>query len=431
MSPRDAGRRGLRSSAAVRHGLATTTCGSGPPVLLVHGFAGFKESWGSLPEAIASGGRAAVAVDLPGWGESPAPRRAPHSAAWYATRLAPLLDDLGPAIVIGHSLGAQAAVRVAVRRPDLVRGLLLVSPQVVRRAQTGWRPRVPSDWAALPLVGPLAIRLLVGVLARDDARLVKGFTVTVADPDRWRDDPAALALLADATRRFRATDARVWSRALHRGLRTDLRRAARGLRVPTTILTGEQDRIEAPEAVRRRTSSPRAARSPTHRSRVGRPPRRPRAVRGGAPASQLELVRPTGSRRSSRTIDDIARNSCPTATGRSVDARGSRRVELPARTRGGETDADVDLARGCRGPTRGSTASMSEDASRGPMNRRGARPDRARQPRRPFGGPVERCQAAVGPGRERRGGGVRRGRARAPRRRSAAAPLPIARRASR
>ena len=293
----------------MRHGLATTTCGSGPPVLLVHGFAGFKESWGSLPEAIASGGRTAVAVDLPGWGESPAPRRAPHSAAWYATRLAPLLDDLGPAIVIGHSLGAQAAVRVAVRRPDLVRGLLLVSPQVVRRAQTGWRPRVPSDWAALPLVGPLAIRLLVGVLARDDARLVKGFTVTVADPDRWRDDPAALALLADATRRFRATDARVWSRALHRGLRTDLRRAARGLRVPTTILTGEQDRITKPP-----TADLLAASIPDARlvrlSGVGHLPQLE------APGRVVE------------TIDDIARHAPPprAGVGRAGRAGPSRRA---------------------------------------------------------------------------------------------------------
>jgi len=236
----------VRSFAAVRHGLATTTCGSGRPVLLVHGFAGFKESWGAVPTAIAATGRTAVAVDLPGWGESPAPRRAPHTAPWYASRLAPLLDDLGPTVVVGHSLGCQAAVQVAVRRPDLVHGLVLVSPQVVRRAQTGWRPRVPSDWAALPLIGPLAIRLLVGVLARDDARLVRGFTVTVADPTRWRDDADALALLAEATRRFRATNARVWSMALHRGLRTDLRRTAGGLRVPTTILTGSRDRITKP-----------------------------------------------------------------------------------------------------------------------------------------------------------------------------------------
>ena len=296
----------------MHHGIATTARGSGPPVLLVHGFAGFKESWGALPDAIASSGRTAVAVDLPGWGESPAPRRAPHSAGWYATALAPLLDDLGPAVVVGHSLGAQPAVQIAARRPDLVRGLLLVSPQVVRRAQAGWRPRVPSDWAALPVVGPLAIRLLVGVLARDDARLVRGFTVTVADPDRWRNDPVALELLADAARRFRATDERVWSRALHRGLRTDLRRTARKLRVPTTIVTGEQDRITKP-----RTADLLAAASPG--ATIVRLP-------GVGHLPQLEAPNRIGE-----AIDDLARHGVPPPAGADGAGRAGRTRRPPER----------------------------------------------------------------------------------------------------
>jgi pimeloyl-ACP methyl ester carboxylesterase len=234
----------------MRHGLATTNAGEGPPVLLVHGLGGFKESWGRLPGLIADNGRRAVAVDLPGWGESPAPGSAPHSPRWYAARLAPLLADLGPAIVVGHSLGCQASVRLAVARPDLVRGLVLLAPQVVRRAQRGWRPRVPSDWAALPVIGPLATRLLFSRLREDDARLTRAFTVVVGDQELWDDHAEALALLEEAKRRFRESSPRVWGRALGHGLREDLRRSARRLTRPTTVVEGERDRITKPPFAR-------------------------------------------------------------------------------------------------------------------------------------------------------------------------------------
>jgi len=220
--------------------------GEGPAVLLVHGLGGFKESWGRLPDLIAGNGRRAVAVDLPGWGESPGGRGAPHSSRWYARRLSPLLDEIGPAIVVGHSLGAQSCVRLAIRRPDMVRGLVLLAPQVVRRAQTGWRPRVPSDWAALPVIGPLATRLIMSRLREDDARLTRALTVVVGDRDLWDDHDEALALLEDAKRRFHASSPRVWGRALSRGLREDLRKSARLLTCPTTIMEGERDRVTKP-----------------------------------------------------------------------------------------------------------------------------------------------------------------------------------------
>ncbi|MEW6583682.1 MAG: alpha/beta fold hydrolase, partial [Actinomycetota bacterium] len=70
-------------------GLAVREEGSGPAVVLVHGWAGSKETWGPFAAALADAGRRTVAVDLPGWGASRAPRRFPHTPVAYAAALAP------------------------------------------------------------------------------------------------------------------------------------------------------------------------------------------------------------------------------------------------------------------------------------------------------------------------------------------------------
>jgi pimeloyl-ACP methyl ester carboxylesterase len=226
--------------------IATLDVGSGPPVLLVHGLGGFKESWGRVPDLIAATGHRSVAIDLPGWGESPGSRREPHTADWYARRLLPLVGELDRPLVVGHSLGAQVATMMALRVPGSLSGLVLVSPQVVRRAQQSRRPRVPQDWAALPLIGPLASRLFFRAFLRDDARLERGFAAVVSDRRRFAEDPAARALLEQAKQRFRATSPGVWAKALNCGLRLDLRDVGRRLETPTVVIVGDADRITRP-----------------------------------------------------------------------------------------------------------------------------------------------------------------------------------------
>src|SRR5256885_10278846 len=68
-----------------------------------------------------------VALDLPGHGESdPAPAA---SVEAHAAAVADFLSALerGPSVVIGHSLGGSIAIALAARRPDLVRGLVLIA----------------------------------------------------------------------------------------------------------------------------------------------------------------------------------------------------------------------------------------------------------------------------------------------------------------
>lgn len=97
--------------------------GEGLPILLLHGFGGAAWNWAEVVPRLE--GRALVVPDLPGHaGSDPLP--AARSLAPYADVVAGLLD--GPAGVMGHSMGAVVALRLAERRPDLVERLVLAAP---------------------------------------------------------------------------------------------------------------------------------------------------------------------------------------------------------------------------------------------------------------------------------------------------------------
>jgi len=97
--------------------------GPGPPVLLLHGFGGAAWNWAELVPLLP--GRRLLVPDLPGHGASTPVPAAPTLAA-FADAVAPLLD--GPADVVGHSMGGVVGLRLAERRPELVRRLLLAAP---------------------------------------------------------------------------------------------------------------------------------------------------------------------------------------------------------------------------------------------------------------------------------------------------------------
>ena len=80
------------------------------------------------------GGLDAVALDLPGFGASPAPVD-PLGAAGYANTLAPWIESLGePQVLVGHSFGGRVATVLAAERRELVAGLVLVAVPLVRPA---------------------------------------------------------------------------------------------------------------------------------------------------------------------------------------------------------------------------------------------------------------------------------------------------------
>ncbi|HEY4190953.1 MAG TPA: 2-succinyl-6-hydroxy-2,4-cyclohexadiene-1-carboxylate synthase [Candidatus Limnocylindrales bacterium] len=107
------------------------TRGSGRPLLLVHGFTGRGTSWGAHTAAFAAVFRVIV-VDLPGHGRTAATPNDPSrmSVERTADDLATILRrlDASPASVLGYSLGARVALRLAVAHPESVARLVLESP---------------------------------------------------------------------------------------------------------------------------------------------------------------------------------------------------------------------------------------------------------------------------------------------------------------
>lgn len=99
-------------------------------LVFVHGLGGSQTTWASVLGNFADGSRV-VALDLPGHGASSKPSAdegGDYSVPGLAAALGEVIEklDLAPAVVIGHSLGGATALDLALARPKLVRGLVLV-----------------------------------------------------------------------------------------------------------------------------------------------------------------------------------------------------------------------------------------------------------------------------------------------------------------
>jgi pimeloyl-ACP methyl ester carboxylesterase len=103
--------------------------GSGSPELVfIHGLAGSWQNWLENMPHFAAAGHRVVAFDLPGFGGSDDPREKLSIPA-YGRLVDALLDRLGvgPAVLVGNSMGGFIAAEVAIQYPARVRQLVLVS----------------------------------------------------------------------------------------------------------------------------------------------------------------------------------------------------------------------------------------------------------------------------------------------------------------
>jgi pimeloyl-ACP methyl ester carboxylesterase len=98
--------------------------GTGAPVLAVHGITSSSRTWPFVADAL---DRPVFAPDLRGRGRSNG-LPGPAGIARHAAACAAVVEATGgvPLIVVGHSMGGFVATVLAARRPDLVRGLVLV-----------------------------------------------------------------------------------------------------------------------------------------------------------------------------------------------------------------------------------------------------------------------------------------------------------------
>jgi pimeloyl-ACP methyl ester carboxylesterase len=102
--------------------------GAGPPVVVLHGWGGRIESMTPVLTCLAPAFRI-VAVDLPGFGESPAPPPE-WGTSDYAVHVCEILDelDIDRAHFVGHSFGARTSAFIAATEPAYVDKLILQAP---------------------------------------------------------------------------------------------------------------------------------------------------------------------------------------------------------------------------------------------------------------------------------------------------------------
>ena len=140
------------------HRWAWLEAGSGPPLVLLHGFTGAKENWLALMPLLA-GSHRVIAPDLPGWGASSRLQGADYGYAAQALRVNAFLAALGleDAVLVGHSMGGGIAAVAAAQHPQGLVALVLMDAAGVhftenafaRAVQEGGHPFAVMSGAGL------------------------------------------------------------------------------------------------------------------------------------------------------------------------------------------------------------------------------------------------------------------------------------------
>ena len=121
--------------------------GTGPLVVLLHGFPESWYSWRHQAPALAEAGFHAIAPDLRGYGQTDRPERVEAYDIFQLTGdIVGLVNALGEtrAAIVGHDWGAWIAAHAALLRPDLFHALALLSVPYAPRGplnQSQWEHR--------------------------------------------------------------------------------------------------------------------------------------------------------------------------------------------------------------------------------------------------------------------------------------------------
>ena len=212
--------------------------GSGEPLVLLHGNGSMIQDFESsgLVDLAAKNYRVIV-IDRPGFGHSSRPRNVVWTPDAQAQLIQRALERLGVshAIVLGHSWGASVAVALALKFPDMVRGLVLASGYYYPTL----RPDVVALSApAIPVVGDIMGHTLSPMISRLmwPLMMAKIFGPKSA-PAKFEQFPKEMALRPSQIRASAAELALMIPDAFH----FDDKYA--DLKMPVVIIAGEDDRL--------------------------------------------------------------------------------------------------------------------------------------------------------------------------------------------
>jgi pimeloyl-ACP methyl ester carboxylesterase len=189
--------------------LAARTVGeAGPGVVFVHGLFGQGKNWTTIAKGLADRHRVTL-LDLPNHGHSPWTDRVDYLD--MADLVAAELAEFGePVTLVGHSMGGKVAMQLALRRPELLRALVVVDVAPVDYPESGGRTD-DLDEESSPFADYIAAMRAIDLetlQTRDDAdhalrgavpsRMVRSFLLQSLQREgthgwRWRLNLPALA----------------------------------------------------------------------------------------------------------------------------------------------------------------------------------------------------------------------------------------------
>ncbi|MGM0453197.1 MAG: alpha/beta fold hydrolase [Thermodesulfobacteriota bacterium] len=145
--------------------IAWSEMGSGPPLVLIHGFQDTHRVWAEVAQLLADDFRVMM-IDLPGSGLSDRPD-APYTLAWYARMVIEWMDavDLTHAHICGHSFGGGIAQWMLLEGKNRIDRLALLAPGGLGREVGMWLKYVTFPVLG-PLLTPLVVRRIIPILMR-------------------------------------------------------------------------------------------------------------------------------------------------------------------------------------------------------------------------------------------------------------------------
>lgn len=222
-----------------RHGdsLWYEECGSGPAIVLIHGWCMSSAVWQFQLENLSRSFRV-IAPDLRGHGRS-IPSSDGYCIDIYVADIAELYRqlDLNETLLVGWSLGAQIVLQSFAMLREKVAGVGLISgtPRFTATAD------FPCALGAIEADG-MAVKL-----RRNTARALEGFVNRMFAPEEL-DNPTLSARIIDLLAAIPVPEAGIALQSLQALVEADMRSMLPGIDVPTLIINGDRDLICLPGA---------------------------------------------------------------------------------------------------------------------------------------------------------------------------------------
>ena len=220
----------VQTTTVDERSIAFVDRGSGPPLLFLHGLGSNLSLWRETMDAFNDSHRV-LALDLPGYGLSEKDD-VPGTMSFFADVVTGFLDDRGidAVTVVGVSMGGQVGLTLALKAPERVRRLALVSP-------AGIEPFTPEEAAALT-----DATTAEGIINTSDEQVQKNTALNFSE---WSDEYAWLIEQRHALSRrddFEAY-AEANARSVAGMLEGDVRGQLGEVDVPTLVLFGTDDKL--------------------------------------------------------------------------------------------------------------------------------------------------------------------------------------------